>query len=226
MLTVDEVRKALPPHLKSAATQSLVDSLNTIPVDPEAARSIRENFISFSNVLKDSRFKLEDYLNAVAYVSFRMMGHNNQESYARALPDRYQRLVAKGTSSKDIAAYVTAFNKGKLVTMLMEQAMIPVWLINQDAMQRAINKQIDLMDSAKSEMVQHLAAKSLMETLKRPETKDVNINLGTVEDKGLEEMRQMMVSLAQRQQQLIESGASTREIAHQKLIIDAEVIDD
>ena len=218
MLTKEDVRKALPLHLKSAATEDLVEALNTLPLDYEYAQGIRDNFISYTTVLKDGKYKIEDYANAVSYVTFRMMGFNNQESYARTFPQRYAEHVAKNRSSKEISSFVAAYNKGKLVNAIMEQAMIPVWLINQDVMQKAINKQVELMDGAKSEMVQHLAAKALIETLKKPESKEVNLNIGAIEDKGVEELRALMVSLAEKQQQAISSGVSTRDIAHQKLI--------
>lgn len=226
MLTQDDVRKALPAHLKNAATPHLVDTLNNIPLDSQIAEEIRNNFITHTSVLKSGKYKLEDYANAVAYVTFRMMGYNNQESYARTFPERYQRLVAKNTASKDIAAYVTAYNKNKLVNAILEQAMVPTWLLNADVLQKAINHQVYLMDNAKSEMVQMQAAKALMDTLKKPESKDINLNIGTTEDKGIEELRQMMVGLAEKQVQLIESGMGTKEIAHQKLMIDITPEDD
>ena len=218
MLTQEDVRQALPIHLKNAATKELVDALNNIPLDPEVADTIRDNFISYSKVLKEGKYKIEDYMNAIAYVTFRMMGYNNQESYARTFPQRYNALVAQNKSSKEISSYVAMYNKGKLVNAIMEQSMIPVWLINHDVMQKAINHQVYLMENAKSELVQMQAAKALMDTLKKPESKDINVNIGTTEDKGVEELRNMMVGLAERQKQLIEQGVSTRDIAHQKLI--------
>lgn len=218
MLTREEIQSALPVHLKNAATDGLVEALNEIPVDPIYAENIRENFLSYSGVLKDGRYKIEDYLNAVAYCTFRFAGHNNQESYIRTFPQRYAELVAKNKSSKDISSFVSMYNKGKLVQKIMEQAMIPVWLMNQDIMQKAINKQVELMEGAKSEMVQMQAAKALMEILKKPEAKEVNVNLGAVEDKGVDALRDLMGQLANKQKEMIGGGMSTKEIAHQKLI--------
>lgn len=218
MLTKEEIQSALPIHLKNAATQGLVEALNEIPVDPIYAENIRENFITYTSVLKDSKYKMEDYLNAIAYVTFRFAGFNNQESYIRTFPQRYAELVAKGKSSKEISSYVAMYNKNQLVQKIMEQSMIPVWLMNQDIMQRAINKQVELMDGAKSEMVQMQAAKALMEILKKPEAKEVNVNLGAVEDKGVDALRELMEGLASKQKEMIAGGMGTREIAHQTLI--------
>lgn len=224
ILTIDDVRGALPPHLKSAATDNLVNALNNIQIDPEAANTIRENFIGYANVLKDGRFKMEDYLNAVAYVSFKIMGYTNLEAYSRTFPQRYQALAAKGTSSKDIAAYVAAYNKNKLVNLIYEQSLIPTHVLNADIFQKAINQQFDLMMNAKSEMVRFQAANSLMTHLKKPESKEMTLNIGIQEHDGMEDMKAMINQLAQQQQNLITSGVGTREIAHQKLVIDAEVV--
>lgn len=220
MLTLEEVKNALPVHLKTAATPHLVDMLNNIPLDPEIADTIRNNFVSYSIVLKDGKFKMEDYLNAVAYVSFKVMGYSNQESYSRTFPQRYAELVAKGTSGKDISSYVAAYNKNKLVNLIYEQTVIPTWLLNQDVYQKAINVQLDIMTSAKSEMVRMQAANSLLTHLKRPETKEVNVNLGVTETSGMKELTDLMTQLAEKQIKSIEGGTATRDIAHQMLTID------
>lgn len=242
MLTTTDIAEALPKHLRSAATQDLTDKVNSVSKDPEIAKNIRENFISHVTVLKDGRFKADDYLNAVAYVSYKMMGHTNQESYKRTFPNRYQTLVSKGMTDKDISAYVAAYNKNKLVNLIMEQTIIPAWVLNQDAFQKAINTQVELMTTAASEKVRAEAANSILTHLKKPETKQVELNLGVQEPEGMNELRTMLTSLAEKQQALIEGGVSTKEIAHQKFgkglsigsnhtiaqhtIIDAEVIEE
>lgn len=218
MLTKKEVESALPIHLKSVATDSFVDMLNNISLDPETAEAVRQGFISYAVVLKDGRYKMEDYLSAVAYVTFKLQGYNNQEAYARTFPDRYARMAAEGKSSREISSFVSIYNKGKLVNAVFEQSMIPIWVINNDVMQKAINHSVYLMENAKSEMVQQQAAAKLMDILKKPESKDINLNIGNVEDKGVAELKDLMVNLAQRQKELIESGVTTKEIAHQKLI--------
>jgi len=69
MLSLDLVQKAVPANLKNAVTQTLVDKINTISSEPLIAEQIRDNFISYTGVLKEGKFKTEDYLNAVAFVS-------------------------------------------------------------------------------------------------------------------------------------------------------------
>ena len=231
MLTIDTVKKALPPQLNTTVSQNMVDQLNNLSNDPEAARVMRDNFISYTNVMKDGKFKLDDYVHAVAYVSYKMMGYNNRESYSRTFPGRYQNLVAAGKNDKDISSYVAAYNKNKLVNLVLEQTLIPVHVLNQDIFQKAINAQADLMINAKSEKVRADAANSLLTHLKKPESKAVELDINVKESEGLRDLKDTLQEMAKQQQDMIEGGQSTKTIAHQNLIRsddveDAEIIEE
>lgn len=217
-LTVNEVEKALPANLKGAATQSLVDHINNIVTDPLVAEQVRNNFISYTSVLREGKFKTEDYVNAVAYVSFKLMGLTNQDAYFRTFPQRHATLVAKGTTSKDIAAYVSAYNRGKLVNLILEQTLVPTWVLNQDLYQRAINTQAELMINAQSEMVRTTAANSILTHLQKPKEAGPLINLNMGESSGMNELKDLLTALARKQQEAITGGLTTKDIADQKLI--------
>jgi len=218
-LTVDQVEKALPANLKHAATQQLADQINNIVSDPLVAEQVRNNFISYTAVLKEGKFKTEDYLHAVTYVSFKLMGLSNQDAYFRTFPNRHAALVAKGTTSKDIAAYVSAYNRGKLVNLILEQTLVPTWVLNQDLYQRAINTQADLMINAQSEMVRTTAANSILTHLAKPKEAGPLINLDMRETSGMNELKDMLTALAKKQQEAIkEGGLTTKDIADQKVI--------
>lgn len=218
MLTLVEVQKALPPNLKSSATQDLVDKINTVVNDPVAAEAIRDNFISYTKVLAEGRFKTEDYLNAVAYVSFLLMGHTKEESYFKTFPKRYQALMAKGSSSKDIAAYVSMYDKGKLVNLIREQSLVPSWVLNADVYQKAINTQYELMTTAQSEKVRCEAANSILTHLAKPKEAGPLVNIDMRETSGMNELKNMLTQLAQTQQDAIKAGIATKDIAAQKLV--------
>lgn len=229
MLDKKEIVEAMPPHLKSVISDELVGKINSASQDPIEAQSIRDNFLNYTGVLREGRFKTEDYLNAVTYVSYKLMGLSNKEAYAKTFPVRYQGLVAKGTSTKDISAYVSAYNKGKLVNLIFDQTMIPAYVLNQDLFQKALNTQADLMLTAKSEKVRSDAANSILTHLKRPEKTVVDVNVGLQENSGMTELRNLLTDVASQQQKLIEQGVPTNQIAQQKLvptpIEDAEVIE-
>ena len=208
-------------------TPAIVNTLNNISSDPLIAENIRENFIGYTAVLKDGKFKTEDYLHAVAYVSFKLMGYSNEDAYARAFPQRYAALVAKQISKKDISSYVASYHRGKLVNLIMEQSLVPTWVLNQDIHQKAINRLADLMMNANSEKVQAEAAIGLLTHLKKPEPKgDFQINLNTQESSGMQAMRDTLEQLAQQQQKLIQQGEmKTVDVAASKLVRREDVED-
>src|SRR5690606_18087721 len=135
-------------------------------------------------------------------------------------PQRYATLVAQGKSKKDISAYVSAFSKGKLVNLILEQSLVPTWVLNQDVFQKAINVQADLMMNASSEKVRTDAANSILNHLKKPATKaDIQINIHSQEAAGMREMRDMLGKLAEQQRELIDKGAmKTIDVAAARLV--------
>jgi hypothetical protein len=222
MLTQEMVVRALPPNLKGAATQQLVDMVNNVVTDPLIAEQVRNNFISYTGVLKDGKFKTEDYLNAVTYVSYKLMGDSNQDAYFKTFPQRYQALTAKGATTKEISAYVSAFNKGKLVNLILEQSLVPTWVLNQDIHQKAINRLSDLMMTADSQKVQADAAIGLLTHLAKPKEAGPLVNFNVPESSGMAEMKELLGKMAAQQQALIAQGVTAKDIAAQK-IIDVEV---
>lgn len=221
MLTKELVERAVPATLKSSITQQLVDRINNATTDPIIAESIRENFIHYTGVLRDGKFKTEDYLNAVMYVSFKLLGDSNLQAYTKTFPQRYQDLLTKGTSSKDIAAYVAAYNKGKLVNLVFEQSAVPSWVLNQHIYQEAINEQYTLMTTAQSEKVRTEAANSLLTHLKRPEVIKSQIDVNLKDSSGMTELKEAMRQMAEQQRSMIQNGATAKMIASTP-IVDAE----
>lgn len=228
MFTLVEVQSAVPPNIKNSITQSFVDNLNTISADPVLAEQIRNNFISYTRVMQEGKFKIDDYLNAVMYVSFKLMGSTNQDAYAKTFPTRYASLVAKGTSSKDIAAYVSAYNKGKLVNLILEQTLVPAWVLNQHIFQQAINVNAEIMnDEEVSPKVRVEAANSLLTHLKKPEAIKATINMDMKETSGINELKTALAEMAEKQRELIQGGVEVKSITASPLIeAEATPIDD
>lgn len=216
-ISKEEIKAALPAQLRTKVSDSLVDKLNAISMDPDIAREIRENFVGFNNIMKDGKFKFEDYLSACAYVTYKMMGYSNQNAYGYTFPDRIARLRAEGKEDKHISAFVASYNKNKLVNMIMEQALIPTYLLNQDLYQEALQHQAYLMTHAQSEKVQCDAAKSILDALKQPETSKIEIDVAVKDNSGIDELKRVMVDVAKNQASQIKDGAQTKQIAHQEL---------
>lgn len=223
-LTLDEFKLALPDKVKKSVNQELIDQINLTLSEPEMYEAYRDNLMSYTKVMQDGRFKVSEYINAVKYVSHKLMGCTNIEAYSKTFPDKMVRFNAQGVSSKDIASYVTAYNKSKLVNLIFEQTLIPSYVLNQDLYQKALNVQADLMVNAHSEKVRTDAANSLLTHLKMPETQKVELNIGVKEDSSIAQLRQATLELARQQRLAMEAGQTTaEEVAHGRLV--ADVID-
>lgn len=219
MLTLTELQSILPSNMRDVANPGLVNTLNNIVSEPIFAEQIRENFVTFISVLRTGRYKISDYLNAVTYCSFRLAGRAKKEAYELTFPDRYRDLVARGATAEDISSYVAAYNKNKLVTAILEQAVIPNHILYNDAFHSAVKTQVTLMmDTQVSAKVRSDAANSLMTHLKPPEGTKIEIDLGVTESTGMRELKDMMAALVHQQQGLIEAGMQTKTIAHQPLV--------
>ena len=226
LLTKKDIVSALPPQFKSSVTDQLVNMINNVTQDQTAAEQIRNNFVTYAGVMKDGKFKTQDYLNAVQYVTYKHMGYSNKDAYFKTFPNRQAELVARGTSEKDISAYVSAYHRGKLVNLIMEQSLIPVWIVNQDLFQEALNHQAWLMKNATSEKVQCDAANSILTHLQKPKDAVTKINLDLRENSGLTELKNTLTQLAEAQKAAIEAGTPTKVIAGSTLVREDEDIID
>lgn len=222
-LTIDQFRQCLPDKVKKSVNQELIDQINSTLSDPEAYEAYRDNLLSYTKVMADGRFKISGYIDAVRYVSHKLMGCTNIDAYTKTFPDKYQRFIQQGVSAKDIASYVTAYNKSKLVNLIFEQTLIPSYVLNQDLYQKALNVQAELMVSAHSEKVRSDAANSLLTHLKMPETQKVELEIGVKEDSTIAALRATTLELSRQQRMMLEAGALTaQQVAHSKFVVDVE----
>lgn len=217
-LTLEDLKNALPTKQKTKVDQQLVDTINKLALDDQFKEVYKDNIIGYTQVLNNSRYRITDYLNAVLFCSFHLMGLSKRDAYAKAFPDRYNKLIAEGANDKTIGSYVTMYSKGTLVTQILEQARIPTHILNAPLYQEAINIQAELMRSAKSEKVRSDAADSLMRELRAPETAKIALEV-TTNDSAIEELRNTTLALAAEQKKLLASGFKTaKDVAHSAII--------
>ena len=218
-LTIAQFQEALPEKMKKSVNQEVIDSINKVLADPEFYEQYRDNLLSYTKVMQEGKFKISQYIDAVKYVAYKHMGLTNRDAYAKTFPEKIMRFMVQGVSDKDIASYSTAYNKSKLVTLLYEQTLIPTHILNQDLFQKALNVQAELMVSANSEKVRSDAANSLINALKPPETKKVQLDVGIREDQSIQALREATMALAAQQRAALQSGASNaQQVAEAKII--------
>ena len=217
MITVQNLKQALPATTKLTVSQSLVDKLNAVTSDPILAEHIRDNFISYNTVMQAGKYTADEYINAITYCTYKVMGLTNKDAYINTFPQRHQQLVARGASAKDISAYVAAYHKGKLVMSILDQAHISMWLVNQDVYQKAINVQADLMKNAQSELVRTQAANSILTHLAKPKDTVPQVAIQINQNTGMNELMDAMAALAEKQVNMIDHGVTAKELAAQRI---------
>lgn len=217
--TIEQFKEALPQTLKKSVNAELITKITQTLSDPEMYETYRDNLLSYTKVMQEGKFKVSSYIDAVKYVSHKLAGHTNISAFSITFPDKIKQWSVQNVASKDVASYVTAYNKSKLVNLLMEQTLIPSWVLNQDLYQRALNTQAELMMTARSEKVRSDAANSLLTHLKQPETQKMELQISQKEDGAIAALRQSTMELIEQQKKMIASGMSNaQEIAHGKVI--------
>lgn len=222
-LTIEKLSDAMPKQVRGKIDQKIVDTINTLVQDPEVREMYRENIISYTNVLDQGKFKLTSYLDAVRYVSYKLLGETNVKSYIKTFPTKYADFKKNGVSDHDVGKYVHAYNKSKLVNLIWEQSMVPFHVLNQDARQKALNNLIDIMQHSNSDKVRVDAANGVLTHTAPPQTAKVELDIGVQDSSALDDLREVTAQLAIQQRQLIEAkGMTAKEVAHQSLVIEGE----
>jgi len=219
-LTKEEFKAVLPVKFKGNLPKETMQNINdVITGDTAIKEAFRDNLIGYAHVLKEGRFTIEQYVNAVKYVCYKLMGSKNQEAWARTFPHRMARLVKLGTAEKDIAAHVAIYNKSRLVNLIYEQTIIPTHVYNADIYQKAVLEQAKIMMTAKSDKVRSDAAHSLMTQLSPPGVSKIQLDISNVGDATLDALKESTMKLVAAQKAALEAGTVTIEqIAHSEVV--------
>ena len=218
-LTKEQLAGALPDkRFRKHLTDDIVDMINS-ESNSELRRMFRDNALTYSSVLSTGRYSLAAYINAIKFVSLKLMGDKSSTAYSKVFPDRYQNLIDKGASASYIASFADNYGNNALVTKILEQTLVPTHILNAGVYQEAINTQAELMRTAKSEMVRQKAAESLITNLAAPAAAKVEIDIGYSND-IVEDLRNTTRALAKQQLTMIMNGqASAGEIAQSEIIV-------
>lgn len=216
-LTLEQVKASMPKARRKTVNQESVDILNAIDRGrPELIGSFKDNFIMYGGVLESSKNTVEEYINAVLFVSYINLRCTEIDSYIKVFPERYERLTKElGMSRDKVSQYASRYKAGKLVSSIIAQTVVAPWILNMGVFQEAINVQADLMLNAKSELVRQKAADSLMDKLAPPpEDKTINLRIGrSDEDRdATKRMTDQIENVAKNMQMLIANGKSVEEV--------------
>lgn len=218
-MNAEEFKRCLPAKIRGSVNDSIREQLNDCLSDPDTREFISQNILGYTNVLQQGKFKLESYLNAIRYTTYKTMGDTNSLAYKKTFPEKVTDMINRGMPNKDINSIISVYNKSKLVTLIYESMMIPTHILNQDVFQEAINslREIMLDDNVKP-LVRVQAGKSLLDTLKPPEIKKMEVDISVKESDTIAQLEKTTQKLAQLQLEQLSRGSSLKDILNQEIV--------
>ena len=221
MLQLEAVKKLVPKAQRTMITQDFLDKIVASVTNSEVAEQFKENFVTYLNVLSKGKYKTDDYISAVKYVSYKLLGYSNIKAYAATFPDRYQRLKDEG--QQQIEAFVSMYARGKLVNQIFEQTMVPTYVLNAPLHQEALNElAMMIKDPDVRGMTKVKACEAILQHTKQPEVVKGELTIGIEQSDTINDLREIVENLADTHRVLLEKkGMTLKEIAEGS-IIDAE----
>lgn len=225
MITKDQLICALPSKIRNKVSDEVINDINNLINDESLGDIFKENIISYTSVLSEGKYSIQEYVNAIKYVSYKAMGDTCRLAYSKVFPDRYNKWVASNLEENKIASYISIYNKTKLVNNITEKMLIPSWLLNQDIYQKAINTQAEIMCNPKASFAARTkAADSLLNALKRPEEQKIDLNINQKDTDSMLDLKASLKDLVEAQKKLIASGCmSAKDIAERDLVVEGEL---
>ena len=217
-LELEAVRKLVPKTQRGLITQDFVDRIAASVADTEVAEQFKENFITYINVLSKGRYKMEDYVSAVKYISFKLLGYSNIKAYAATFPERYQRLKDEG--QQQIEAYVSMYARGKLVNQIYEQTMVPTYVLNAPLHQEALNElAMMIKDPDVTGMAKVKACETILQYTKQPEVVKGELTIGIEQSDTINDLREVTENLADTYRVMLEKkGVRLKDVAEANII--------
>lgn len=221
-ISVEALKAVTPKSQRTMITEDLVGKLNEWDKDPKLMESFKTNVLSYISVLKEGKFKVTDYMNAVRFVSYKLMGYTDVDAYVITFPERYQRLIDEGVPRSEVSPYVSAYKNNALVAKIFEQTIVPTHVLNAPMQQEALNELMRLGLNARSEMARVNALSKVLDATKAPETAKIELDLKMDNKDAIAELRKATEDLAVEQLRSIQAGKAVKEIA-ESTIIEAEI---
>lgn len=221
MMQIDVVKRLVPRSQRALVTEDFLQKLEDIANDSKLGDMYKENFVTYLNVLSKGKYKMEDYLNAIKYISFKLLNYTNIDAYAATFPDRYQRLINEG--QKQIDSYVSAYNSNKLVMQIYEQTLVPSYILNAPLHQEALNElALMIQDKKVGGMVKVKACETILNYTKPPEVIKNELTIGIEQSDTIADLREVTENLADTYKAMLESGTTTLQDIAKSKIIDVE----
>lgn len=231
-ITKEKLRKFLPKGSSAQVTDEILEMIQNMENDTGLPQELlEEDVMSYIHMVgKVGGIGIYELVNAIKYCNLKR-NRNNKDAWAIVFPRKHDELVAAGKTTDN---FVSMYNNSKLVVAIDKEMMVPVIVQYSAYYHASIKKQFQLMNGDDghggnvSAMVMHLASKTLMETLKMPEDKSIELKIG-LSDTAVAQQQEMNDALSQlvaNQARMFASGMSADAIqkVHSIKVADGEVV--
>ena len=216
-LTYEEFKNALHKEKRNLLTEEIFNTIKQIDNDPDF--DLRNELLTYTNVLMTGKYKVTDYARACKYVALKNAGFTNKNAYARVFPERVNRWIEEGKDRDFIDKRVNKYNNSKLVVEITKKALIPTKILNQDKVQKALNVLDDLMMNAKSEMVRFKSAEALVRELKIEDDNKLELDITVKKDESLVQLEEKLAEFSAMQLEAIKNKqVNVKQIAEMDII--------
>lgn len=218
-MEIEAVKRLVPKNQRGMITPEFCEKVEKSVNDPVLAEQVKSNFISYLNVLSTGKFSMDEYLNAVKYVSFKLLNYTNRDAYAATFPDRWERMIKEGVEEKRMDAYVAMYNKSKLVVAIYEQTIVPTYVLNAPLHQEALNVLAKMIkDPSVRGMAKVKACEAILTHTKQPEIVKGELTIGLQENETIAELREVTEQLANTFRASIGKGKTLQDVAEAQII--------
>ena len=185
------------------------NAIKTIMEFHDSPEEFAEQLVTFSNVLKNGRYKTSHYIKAVQYATYRQMDMSMTESYKRTYPERCFNSEGEPKPSGTINALASLYDKTAIVQGILSQMQIPLHIMMMAERVKAANVLANLMINASSEKVQMESADKLLNHISIPETMKMELDVGFKTDDTLKELNDTLNKIAGVAQDRMKAGYIT-----------------
>ena len=222
-LDIVQVRSSIPRNFRSHITEEFLTQLEDALCNEEIGSQIKENFLSYTQVLNDAdpNTNIWDYVNAVKFISFKLMGYSIEESWKKTFPVKCSELLKEG-KEKWINKYANSYNKRKIVNKIYQQTLIPSYVLNAPLFQEALNTLAEMVrnDDVRG-MAKVKACEAILNYTKPPEVSKAEVQVNIKQTDAIAELREIAEQFANNMKNAIENKTKTIDE-----IIDVQLITD
>lgn len=207
-LSIELIRSSVPRNFRGHINEEFIDELSKAFSDPDWSREFKENFLTYSKVLNecDANVNIWDYVNAVKFITYKMMGYSIDEAWKRVFPKKAEECIKNG-KKEFINRYANGYNKREIVIKIAKQAMIPSYILNAPMYQRALNVLNDMLDDPSVRgMAKVKACETILNYTKPPEVNKAEVQVTIKQNDAITELREIAEAFAKSQQKAIVDG--------------------